>query len=214
MHGAQDGAAQRDRIDPAVLVEVGVLGGDHRVDQIGGDLAERHAAAQPGRGVVGRQRRLQEAAIARVDARVLAVRSQRHQLIGRRQGAGHRYVAHGEHRQAQQQGDEEEHGAQQQTVEILKAAVVAGRLLLLMGWGCRRQRTARAMGRRPAADRRRDAAHRSHCAGGRAVGRSGMISLVHNTVLDEDESGKVQQNWDGRALVLIARIKYNAIRNM
>ena len=77
LHGAEDGAAEGDRIDPAVLVEVGVFGGDHGVDQVGRDFAERHAAAQAGGGIVGRQRRLQEAAIARIDARVLAVRGQR-----------------------------------------------------------------------------------------------------------------------------------------
>ena len=74
---AEDGAAERDRIDAGVLEEAVILDRDERVLQVGGNVRERHVLpvlvhAEPPAAVGGEKPRVADAATELVDSPGLA----------------------------------------------------------------------------------------------------------------------------------------------
>ena len=67
LHVAEDGAAERDRIDAEVAVEAMILDRDERVLQVGGNVAQRHVLPllvhpEPAPAVGGEEPRVADAA--------------------------------------------------------------------------------------------------------------------------------------------------------
>ena len=121
-----DGAHQRHRVDAGMLVEVGVLGGDGCLDDVGRHGVQRHLDAPPRVGV---ERLVEQVALAVVDARRLEGAGALAQFAGRRQIARHGRVANEQHARAQhRQHDEEQRSADKPAPEaVAPGGYVAGR---------------------------------------------------------------------------------------
>ena len=106
-----DDAQQGDGVHAAVLVEVGVLGGDGGLDQGGRDLVEGHAGAPPAQRV---EDLVEQVALAVVDLRGGKAGGARFQFARQGQLAGDGGVGqHGHGEEEEEQGDQQQaHGQQ------------------------------------------------------------------------------------------------------
>ena len=104
-----------------MFVEVGIFGGDRRLEQVRRDFVQRHTAAEARGWIVGRQGGVQQNAIAVEDTRGSGLVDALSQLAGRRQAARDGHVAGGGHCQTDQQHHQEHQNAGEDAIE--RAAV-------------------------------------------------------------------------------------------